>query len=108
GWTRHGPYDSSRAEAERYLGWHINTGKPESPTRFAEAGQYQKEYQRPNLLKHLVARGRLDQALEDWDRETKAKKQARKLPEPSLNMRIAEAGPDPQRLDGQGPVPRVP
>jgi WD40 repeat protein len=108
GWNPHGPYDSSRAEAERYLGWHINTGKPESPTRFAEAGQYQKEYQRPNLLKHLVARGRLDQALEDWDRETKAKKQARKLPEPSMNLRIAEAGPDPQRLDGYVQVRETP
>ena len=37
GWNPIGPYDSSDAGAERYLGWHRNTGDPTRPTRFALA-----------------------------------------------------------------------
>src|SRR5690606_24126173 len=37
GWiafTPLGPFDSSNIDFERYLGWHINTGDPRSPTSF--------------------------------------------------------------------------
>lgn len=108
GWTPVGPYDASRPEAERNLGWHINTGKAEAPTRFAEAGQYKKEYHRPDLLKYLVAKGKLDVALEEWDRDNKIKKEGKKLPEPQINLRLAEAGPDPLRKDGEVVVRQAP
>jgi WD40 repeat protein len=59
GWSPMGPYDCSGAGAERYLGWHFNTGDAAAPTRFALAGEYRKQYYREGLLKDLVAHGEL-------------------------------------------------
>jgi WD40 repeat protein len=59
GWNPIGPYESSGLLAERYLGWHFNTGERRAPTRFASADQYRKEYFRPGLLKDLIQRGEL-------------------------------------------------
>jgi WD40 repeat protein len=56
GWTPIGPYESSGANAERYLGWHFNTGEAASPTRFARGDQYRKYY-REHLLRDLLVAG---------------------------------------------------
>src|SRR5690606_30238754 len=53
GWNPLGPYQASRHEAERLLGWHFNTGDPQSPTRFADAAGYRAVYETPGLLEHL-------------------------------------------------------
>ena len=42
GWNAIGPYDASRREVEKYLGWHFNTGRPEQPTSFAFIDEYRK------------------------------------------------------------------
>jgi WD40 repeat protein len=59
GWNPLGPYEASSPRAEKYLGWHFNTGDPKAPTRFADAGQYRKFYYRRNLLEQLIQRGAL-------------------------------------------------
>jgi WD40 repeat protein len=59
GWNAIGPYDASRREVEKYLGWHFNTGRPEQPTSFAFIDQYRKEYYREGLLKEILALGEL-------------------------------------------------
>src|SRR5205823_4059835 len=41
GWTPGGPFDRSSDNADAYLGWHVNTGKPEQPVTFAAAREYQ-------------------------------------------------------------------
>src|SRR5262249_11434197 len=56
GWSPHGPYESSGPRAERLLGWHFNTGKPDAPAAFAPAERYHKQYHREGILRHLVAR----------------------------------------------------
>ncbi|HJT77209.1 MAG TPA: hypothetical protein VJ739_08405, partial [Gemmataceae bacterium] len=60
GWNPIGPYESSSPRAERFLGWHFNTGDPKAPTRFALAAAHQKDYYRPGILQKLIAKGRLD------------------------------------------------
>lgn len=59
GWNPVGPYDASSPRAERFIGWHFNTGDPAAPTRFAYADQYRKDYYREGLLDKLVARASL-------------------------------------------------
>ncbi len=34
-WNPQGPYETSDLEFESLVGWHFNTGKPDTPTRFA-------------------------------------------------------------------------
>ena len=59
GWNAIGPYDASRREVEKYLGWHFNTGRTEQPTAFAFIDEYRKEYYREGLLKAMVDLGDL-------------------------------------------------
>jgi WD40 repeat protein len=59
GWNPIGPYESSSPKADRYIGWHFNTGQAEAPTRFAFADQYRKQYYREGLLQNLLAQGNL-------------------------------------------------
>ena len=59
GWNAIGPYDASRREVEKYLGWHFNTGRPEQPTSFAFIDEYRKEYYREGLLSAMVELGDL-------------------------------------------------
>jgi WD40 repeat protein len=59
GWNAIGPYDASRREVEKYLGWHFNTGRPEQPTAFAFIDEYRKEYYREGLLKAMIDLGDL-------------------------------------------------
>ena len=62
GWNAIGPYDASRREVEKYLGWHFNTGRPEQPTAFAFIDEYRKEYYREGLLKAMIDLGDLPPA----------------------------------------------
>src|SRR5262249_12515350 len=80
GWHPRGMYDASRPQAERYLGWHFNTGKPGDPTAFALIEQYRKDYHKEGLLKHLIARANLDDALKALS------KPAVQRPLPPLNL----------------------
>jgi WD40 repeat protein len=59
GWNPLGPYDASSPKAERYLGWHFNTGDPKRPTRFARAEDHRKEYYQQGILNKLVQEGAL-------------------------------------------------
>jgi WD40 repeat protein len=58
GWNPLGPYEASDPGAERRLGWHFNTGRPEMPARFALADQYRK-FRRDGLLRDLFEQGKL-------------------------------------------------
>jgi WD40 repeat protein len=67
GWSPEGPYDTANLEkGERLIGWHSNTGKASAPTAFAEAGKYHNEFYRDRILQHLLERGNLPGALEEW------------------------------------------
>src|SRR5262249_23544128 len=46
GWSPLGPYDCSGRAAERFLGWHFNTGEAQTPARFALADQYRNDFYR--------------------------------------------------------------
>lgn len=98
GWSPIGPYEASDRKAERYIGWHFNTGDPLAPASFALADQYRKEYYREGILRHLMARGELAPALKDLDDIDKRKN----LPMPKMTLWIDEVGPDPSKLDPQG------
>lgn len=80
GWSPIGPYEASSATAEKYLGWHFNTGDPKAPTRFADAGQYRDLYYRKNLLDLLIQRGALGQV------------ELPRLPPPVLGVWVEDAG----------------
>lgn len=62
-WTPFGPFDSSGPDAERYVGWHLNPSRIGEPARFADIGQYRKEFFRPQLLPLLLASGDLSDVL---------------------------------------------
>ncbi len=66
GWNPTGPYEVSADGAERYLGWHFNTGKADDPTSFARVDQYKKDHEKKGILQKLVRHGRLEPALEEW------------------------------------------
>jgi WD40 repeat protein len=102
GWSPHGPYDISRPGVDRYVGWHLNTGKPEAPTAFALADQYRKEFYRHDILRHLVMRANLDDALNDW------KKDQPPPPQPKMTLRIDEAGNEPRVVGNRILVQKLP
>jgi DNA-directed RNA polymerase subunit beta' len=67
GWSPVGPFDSSRPEAERYIGWHENTGNPEAPAvRFSLAQAYRKDNYKPGILADLAAYGDPGPAIDAW------------------------------------------
>lgn len=53
GWSPLGPYEARGEGVEEMLGWHFNTGRADSPTRYALAGEYEN-LARPGLLDHLL------------------------------------------------------
>lgn len=55
GWHPLGFYDARGGETEQRLGWHFNTGQPDSPARFAAAGEYREQNYTRDLLKTLLA-----------------------------------------------------
>ena len=56
-WSPQGPFDRSGEAMERRLGWHFDDGRPSSPVRFAEVGEYREAFYRPGLAGSLVATG---------------------------------------------------
>lgn len=90
-WNPLGPYDSSGQEAERLLGWHFNTGDPDSPTRFAQADQF-LEFRREGLVGDLLERAALPPVAE-----------AAPLPRPGLAITLDV----PERDGGDLPLVRV-
>ncbi len=57
GWSPLGPYQANGEDVERHLGWHFNTGRPQSPVAFAGAEQYREKYFRKGLLDSLMKTG---------------------------------------------------
>jgi WD40 repeat protein len=100
GWSPIGPYESSGRRAERYIGWHFNTGDPAAPARFALIDEYRKEYYRDGILRFLIARGALAPALKDWQDQ----KRGEGLPRPKMTLYADEVGPDPEKRNGLGQV----
>lgn len=92
GWSPHGNFDASTRKAERRLGWHLNTGDPATPAEFTSADKYHDEFYHKDLLKHLVARGNLADAL----RESR-----QPLAPPRLILGIGDLAQEP-RQDEQG------
>lgn len=90
GWNPVGFYESSGNNAERYVGWHFNTGKPDHPTSFALADQYHKQYFRKGILQSLVAEGRLPKQEPEVQ-----------LPRPNMTLWIDEVGLHPEQVDGR-------
>jgi WD40 repeat protein len=83
-WNPVGPYDSSTPRMARAFGWHFNSGNPREPVQFTPADEDRAQERREGLLKHLLARGSLADALEDFDKEKKAKP----LPPPEMTLGI--------------------
>src|SRR5262249_12360256 len=94
-----GPYDASGPTAENQIGWHRNTGKPQAPTLFVPADQYRKEYHRPGILPHLIARGNVGTALKDWEEEERRRQPP--PPPPTLTLLLSEDGILAQKQGGQ-------
>jgi WD40 repeat protein len=84
-----GPFDSSNSDVERYLGWHINTGNPRTPTSFARADQYREQYRQEGLLARLWDQGRLAQV-----------EPSRPLTRPTLSLFFPDQE-GPENLAGQ-------
>jgi hypothetical protein len=84
GWSPVGPYDRSIASAERFLGWHFNTGKLAAPATFALARDYREKQHTPGLFNLLVKHGQLSLALAD-------PALLEPVPQPELDVRIAGA-----------------
>jgi WD40 repeat protein len=83
-WNPIGPYDSSDPKVVRSFGWHFNPVKPGDSVQFTSAEKDLPKERREGLLRHLVARGSLAPALEDWDNEKKEKP----LSPPKMTMGI--------------------
>jgi len=88
GWSPLGPYQASGEDVEQHLGWHFNTGRPESPVAFAGAAQYREKYFRKGLLDSLIKTGL----------PPKVPDEAAKLPRPDMDLIVD--GKDPQPLAG--------
>jgi WD40 repeat protein len=98
GWSPIGPYDSSGAKADHYIGWQFNNmNTPEGASTYAAASEYRQQYHE-GILKHLVARGSLPPALKEWREED----QRKPLPRPKMTSWIDEVGPEPEKRDARG------
>jgi WD40 repeat protein len=92
-WNPNGPYDTSDARLERRIGWHRNPARPGEPIQFDTAAKYRRAYQRVGLLRYLLERANLGEALDDWRKES--------VRRPDLRLGIDEVGLDAPR-DRQG------
>jgi WD40 repeat protein len=92
-WNPNGPYDTPDAGLERRIGWHRNPGEVGGPIQFDTAAKYRRAYERVGLLRYLVKRANLGEALEDWRKES--------VRRPDLRLGIDEVGLDALR-DRQG------
>src|SRR5262249_50604218 len=74
----------------------------EAPTSFALADQYRKEFHRHDLLRYLITRANLDDALKDW------KKMQPPPPEPKMTLRLSEGGDEPRVIGDRIIVQKFP
>jgi WD40 repeat protein len=99
GWNPFGPYEVSTPDAERHLGWHINTGRPEAPTsfvRFNKAADYREMYNIKGILKALVRKGEIpDNRADDFDPSLR----------PKVTVLVGEVALDPAQADARGHIP---
>ncbi|MCI0682026.1 MAG: hypothetical protein L0Y71_07980 [Gemmataceae bacterium] len=77
GWNPVGPFDASGPVAEKYVGWHFNTGNAAEPTKFALLNQYHDRFYKKDLLRHLLAEGALAKALDKHKEATGPRPPAR-------------------------------
>ncbi|MEW4489682.1 hypothetical protein AB1L42_16495 [Thalassoglobus sp. JC818] len=61
GWHPVGVFESSRREAETFLGWHFNTSDADSVARFAEISEYRERFHRPGLIRALFENEQIPQ-----------------------------------------------
>jgi WD40 repeat protein len=74
-WSPNGPYEYSARLAERWIGWHFNTGTPDQPgATTAAADQYHDEFYRDGIIARLIERAELAAAVRDWDDAEAAKR----------------------------------
>jgi hypothetical protein len=93
-WSPSGPYDTGdRARGEGSMGWHRNPAKIGAPVEFSTADRYRKEYRREGILRFLVEKGNLPEALKAWKAEP--------VPPFGMRLRIKELDPDSPRCDQQ-------
>jgi WD40 repeat protein len=95
GWNPIGPYDSSGRDAERLIGWHVNTGATDKPpVSFTLADQSHKDDFMPGILEKLVT-------LADVADAINALKPAGPPPDPQMNVGVKDGGvtvpPNPDR-----------
>jgi WD40 repeat protein len=98
GWDLFGRYDVSARAAERYLGWHFNTGQADRPTQFVtfrDADEYRRKYYRKGLLQELIAKA---------DPTLVAAVKPPRLPPPRITVLVGETVLDPARADGRGRI----
>ena len=92
-WNPNGPYDTGTLKAERQFGWHLNPAEPGGPVVHAGANQYRAEFRKPGIVRHLLERGNLADALQDWD--------GPRVPRPKIGLGIDELGPAAPRRNGR-------
>lgn len=62
GWHPLGNFDFRGDRVERHVGWHFNTGNPQSPASFATVHEYRDKFVLPDLLQSLIAKQKLELA----------------------------------------------
>ncbi|MCA8997761.1 MAG: caspase family protein, partial [Planctomycetaceae bacterium] len=60
--TPEGYYDASAADGHRLFGWHFNLGTAQTP-RFEPAGNVQKDFERPDVIRKVLEQGSVADAL---------------------------------------------
>jgi WD40 repeat protein len=89
GWSPSGSFDvGNRKGTEKYLAWHLNTGKADKPADAVSLDKERKEYYRPDILRFLLKSGDHDTAVDEWKNAA---------PKDPPQMTIAPTGPDVDR-----------
>jgi WD40 repeat protein len=67
GWSPAGSFDVGNREGiEKYLAWHLNTGKPDNPADKVSLDKERKDYYRPAILHFLLKTGDHASAVQEW------------------------------------------
>jgi WD40 repeat protein len=67
GWSPAGSFDvGNRKGSEKYLAWHLNTGKANNPADAVSLDKERKEFYRPDILRFLLKNGDHDNAVDAW------------------------------------------
>lgn len=87
GWAPQGEYDLGDPRLERFLGWHLNTGRAADPVEHQPVAVLRDKHFRSGLLAELIAAGTL-----------KARVQAPVLQDPVIAVEIDGGEPHPAAL----------